>query len=407
MPTDPPSYAPKGPRRRRPSQEGAQPVGDEERPTRPLPAQPASTALPPSYAPGSGAQSPAPSAAPPAQPQPGTAQRPVQPAAPGQSPAPARRPTTRPRRRGRRVAVTVLVVALVVLIAWPVGLLLWANGNLVKVEALSGAADTPGTTYLLAGSDSRADLQRGDPGYDATEGARTDTILLLHVPTSGKTSLVSLPRDSYVQIPGRKAGKLNSAYAFGGPPLLVKTVEELSGLTIDRYVEIGFAGVPAIVDALGGVELCYDHDVDDRRSKLKWQAGCHVADGPTALAFSRMRYADREGDIGRTARQRQLIAAITKGVVQPGVLLNPVHQVQLANAGTSALIVDEQANILDLGKLALAFRDATGPDGWNGTPPITSLNYRPGGVGSAVQLTEAELPGFFAAVRDGKPPAQD
>lgn len=286
---------------------------------------------------------------------------------------------------------------LAVLIAWPVGLAIWADGRLDRVPATSGAAGTAGTTYLLAGSDERGgELVRGE-----TEGARTDTIMLLHDPPSGPAALISLPRDTYAQIPGHGGNKLNAAFAFGGPPLLVSTVEDLTGLTVDHYVEIGFDGVGGIVDAVGGVELCLDYDVDDRRSHLEWEAGCHPSDGRTALAFARMRYADPEGDIGRAGRQQQLIGALAGEIVDPALAVNPLRQVSLLRSGTDALTVSEGTSILDLGRLGLAFRAATGPGGVRGTPPIANPDYHPGGVGSTVLLDPEASPGFWAAVRDG------
>lgn len=400
MPTDPPSFQPQGPRRPRPDSASARPVGEETPSTRVMP-----VSEPPSYAPGvSGSQQSepvAPSYQPRGYDEPsrddygGVATPPG-----GVAPPPPRR--KRKRSRGKTTLVA-LAVLLVFLLAWPIGLLIWTNGKLHHVDALSGAAATKGTTYLLAGSDSRADLDEDDAVFDQTSGARTDTILLLHVPEDGKSSLVSLPRDSYVAIPGHDSSKLNAAYAWGGPQLLVETVENLSGFTVDHYVEVGFSGITNIVDELGGVELCYDEDVNDKKSKLKWEAGCHIADGDTALAFARMRYADKEGDIGRTNRQRQLIASITSTAINPGTLVNPGKQVGLINSVTGSLVVDEDTNVIDLARLALAFRKATGSEGWSGTPPISSLDYRPGGVGSAVQLTEEELPAFFESVRDGDP----
>lgn len=315
------------------------------------------------------------------------------------TPAPRRR-----RRRGRRVAL-VLVVLLLLVIAWPVGLAVWANGKIQHVDALSGAANTPGETYLLTGSDSREDGAIEDT---TTVGARTDTILLLHVPESGPPALISLPRDTYVDIPGFESGKLNAAFSWGGAPLLVQTVEQLTGLTVDHYVEIGFAGVEGVVDAVGGVELCLDDSaltfpVADTNSGLFWDApGCKTTDGVTALAFARMRYSDPTGDIGRGQRQRQLISAVTTSVATPGTLLNPFRQVDLVDAGTAALTTSEGTNIVDVAKLALAFRSAGGEGGITGTPPIRSLDYRPGGVGSTVQLDPDQTPTFFQQIRDGE-----
>ncbi len=315
----------------------------------------------------------------------------------GQGPqAPAGTP-----RRKRRLRVTLAVVALllVLALAWPIGLVMWANGKIQHTEALSGADGTPGTTYLITGSDSRSD---GGVKDDGTSGQRSDTILLLHVPESGPTALISLPRDTYVEIPGKGPGKINAAFAYGGAPLLVATVEQLSGLTVDHYAEIGMAGVKQVVDAVGGVRLCYDHDVDDRDSKLKWKSGCHTVGGTRALQFARMRKSDPLGDIGRAERQRQLVKAVLANVDPRQLALHPSRQVALVDAATATLTVDESSDIIDLGRLALAFRAANSDAGITGTPPIASMDYRPGGVGSTVLLDPDETPTFFRQIRDGK-----
>lgn len=304
--------------------------------------------------------------------------------------------------RWRRIIGIGLVLLLVLVIAWPVGLLFWANGKITHIDALSGAAATDGTTYLLAGSDSRAD---GTVGEDGTEGARTDTIMLLHVPESGPTALISIPRDTYAEIPGNGANKLNTSYSWGGAPLLVETVEGLSGLTVDHYVEVGFGGVEEIVDAVGGVELCLDYEVHDELSGLNWVPGCAVADGTTALAFSRMRYSDPKGDIGRAERQRQVIAAVSSTLQDTSLLFQPSKQIDLIGSGLGAITVDQDTNILDLGRLALAFRGANGPEGITGTPPISDPDYRPGGIGSTVRLDPDLAPQFWQDVADGVLPA--
>jgi len=320
---------------------------------------------------------------------------------PPDAPPAATRPTgggPRKRRRRGRIVIAVLIAALVLVLAWPIGLLIWANGKIEHVDALSGRLDTPGTTYLLAGSDSRAD---GALEGDTTEGARTDTIMLLTVPPSGNTSLISLPRDTYVEIPGHGENKLNTAYAFGGAPLLVETVEQLTGIGVDHYVEIGMGGVEGLVDAVGGVELCLDYEVDDPDSGLVWSAGCHVVDGETALAFARMRKADPLGDIGRTQRQQQVIQAVTSEAAQPSLLYRPLEQVALIEAGLGLLVVSEGTNILDLGRMALAFREATGEDGVRGAPPISDIDYRVAEVGSTVLLDPETSDAFFDSVLDG------
>lgn len=300
---------------------------------------------------------------------------------------------------------------LALVIAWPVGLAVWANGRIQHIPALSGTPDlTAGTTYLLAGSDVRGEA--GGLPEDGTLGARTDTIMLLHVPLEGPTALISLPRDTYAEIPGHGLSKLNAAYAWGGPSLLVQSVEQLTGMHVDHYVEIGLGGVAQIVDAIGGVELCLDPAVDridfplnDPESGMVWDApGCRVVGGAEALAFARMRKADREGDIGRARRQQQLIAAVSSSLADTSVVFRPADQVRLARAGLGALRVSDEVDIFDLARLALAFRDATGPEGIRGTPPIANPDYRPGAVGSTVLLDPDTAPAFWQQITTGALP---
>lgn len=304
----------------------------------------------------------------------------------------------RPRRRRFRFFFLLLLAAL---IAWPTFLIIDANNNLRRVEALSGDADTPGTTYLLAGSDSRED----GAVQDGAEGKRSDSIMLVHVAENGQASMVSIPRDTWVEIPGYGGNKINAAYSFEGPPLLVATVEHLSGLTIDHYLEIGMGGVGNIVDALGGVELCMDMDVDDEYSGLVWTSGCHVSDGSTALAFARMRYSDPLGDIGRAERQRQVVSKTVKSALSPATLINPVSAFRLERAGASALTADPDTSSVDIARLALAFRQAN-TEGRTGAPPIASLAYETE-AGVAVLLVDDTAPGFFEALRNGTLTSED
>ncbi len=287
-----------------------------------------------------------------------------------------------------------LVAVLVVLIAWPVYLISDTNAHLQRVEAIVGGPDTPGTTYLLAGSDARPEGVQTD-----IEGDRTDSIMMIHVAPNGQTSMVSLPRDTYVEIPGYGWNKLNAAFSFGGPQLLVETVQIMSGVTIDHYAQINMEGVSELVDAVGGVNLCMDFDAVDPHSGLDWTAGCHDADGATALAFARMRYEDPRGDLGRAQRQREVIAAVTDKAVNVGTFLNPFQQQKLARAGTATLPVDETMGVFDIGKLLLAFRNASGSE-LTGTPPLSSISEMTN-VGSVVLLDAERAPQFFQKLIDG------
>jgi LCP family protein required for cell wall assembly len=288
-------------------------------------------------------------------------------------------------------------VLLLAALAWPIGLALWTNEHLAHVDALVSGGTDAGRTYLVAGSD-----KRGSGGVtDLTEGQRADSILIVHVAPNNQAYLISIPRDTYVELPAQGGQKITSAYAYGGAQLLVQAVQDLTGMHIDRYVEVGFGSLTELVDAVGGVELCMDATVDDHDSKLVWEAGCHEADGKLALAFSRMRKSDPLGDLGRAARQRQVVSQLMKKTLTPSLVYRPDRQLELAKAGTAALTVDQDANIIDLGRLLLDFKAATGPEGIQGMPTVANIDYRPGGIGSAVLLDPDKAPAEFAAIQAG------
>lgn len=321
---------------------------------------------------------------------------------PPEMPAEPAGSVVRARKRGpKRVLVTILTLFLaliLVVVFWGFYLMHRVEANIGRADALSGAADTPGTTWLIAGSDGREGTPEAGLGI---EGSRSDTIILLHRAPNGKSLLVSLPRDTYVEIPGHGHNKLNAAFSLGGPALLVATVEGLTGLTVDHYAEIGLNGVSQIVDGVGGVNLCWDQTFNDKMSGLSWEAGCHDVDGTTALLFSRMRYSDPLGDIGRTQRQRLVISSTLKKALSPEVIVNPARQVTLADAGAAAFTVDQNAGAIDIARLALALRSA-GESGLQGVPPIASLGYNPGGgIGSTVLLDENRTPAFWQGLSDG------
>ena len=319
---------------------------------------------------------------------------------PGATPsrtAPATAPRPR-RKRRRRLVLKTLSVLLVIVLAWG-GFLVWdANTNIGRVSALSGASDTAGTTYLLAGSDSRADGAVQD-GFEGSE--RADSIMLVNIAANGQAVALSIPRDTYAEIPGVGWDKINASYAYGGPQLLVETVEKLTGLTVDHFVQIGMGAVPDMVDAVGGVELCYDHDSNDEYSGLNWTAGCHTVDGPTALQFSRMRYQDPEGDIGRTKRQRQVISKVVSEAASPATLINPARTLRVERAGSKSFTVDEDSSIMTVTSLVMALRSASS-DELMGVPPIESLDYTTSAGASAVLLRDETAPDFFAKLRAGK-----
>lgn len=311
-------------------------------------------------------------------------------------------PRRRRRRRGGRVFGAVLVVLLLVLVGGYFYLDSRLNREAVLVDYPGRVADTPGTNWLIVGSDSREGLSEEDMDELRTgraEGKRTDTIMVLYVPDDGRPAVVSVPRDSYVDIPGIGANKINAAYAEalgGGPATLVQTFEQASGVRIDHYVEIGFAGFVDIVDAVGGVELCPEEAMEDPKAGLDIEAGCQVMDGPTALGYVRTRATPR-ADLDRIQRQREFFSALVGQATAPGTLLNPFRSVPLVLNGTETFTVDEGDSLADLAWMAMAMRDspATTAVPVGSTPTLE--------VGSVVLWDEARAEEMFSAMREGEP----
>ena len=313
---------------------------------------------------------------------------------------------SRGKRRWLKYTSAVLAVILITLCGYTWHLWNKASDQLRRIDALSSMADTPGETWLIVGSDSRSDGAIADT---TTAGQRADSVMVLHKAENGQVSLTSLPRDTYVNIPGYGEDKINASYSYGGAKLLVKTVEGLTKMKINHYVEVGMGGVKNVVDAVGGVEACLDYDVDDHDSGLIWntaQGKCQQVNGEKALAFSRMRKSDPTGDIGRGLRQRAIISAAVKKAMSPSTLLNPSATSKLVDAGTGSLTVDKDSGVWDIGQMVLAFRAASN-DGLTGAPPIEDPDYEPGGVGSTVLLVDTTAPIFFGKVRDGRLTASD
>lgn len=306
------------------------------------------------------------------------------------------------RGRGHKVrngvigAVILLIAALALAVfgAWG-----WVDGKLNKADWLTTAADTPASTWLILGSDER-DGSTNFGGVDDISGYRTDTILVLTKPKSGPSSLISIPRDSLMNVDDQYM-KINAVAQLVGKKALVGEIEQLTGQKIDHVAQVKFGGLQKVVDALGGVELCYDQDVQDAYSGLNWTAGCHNADGSTALSFSRMRYADATGDFGRNARQRQVISAIVKKASSKETLTNPKTVTTMAEAGLSALTVDGKTTPLTLVNMALAFKDATGSKGISGSVYWSNPDYYMDGVGSSVLLDDARNTELFSQLAAG------
>lgn len=285
-------------------------------------------------------------------------------------PVPPPTTATAPKRKkrwGRRLFTTLVIIVLLA-IAGLVGGALWIDTSLHRA-AVFGYSGRPapgaGTTWLLVGSDSRAGLtpeQQADltTGGDLGNG-RTDTILVVHIPGLGSgapTTMVSLPRDSYVDIPGHGKDKINAAFAEGGAPLLAQTVESATGLHLDHYAEVGFDGFAVLVDALGGVDVCPADALDDPLAGINIPAGCQTLDGRTALGYVRTRATPR-ADLDRMVHQREFMAAVMHRASSPLVWVNPWRWYSVPHAAIGSLTVDSGDHVWDLARLGWALHGST------------------------------------------------
>ncbi|HEY6275249.1 MAG TPA: LCP family protein [Streptosporangiaceae bacterium] len=300
------------------------------------------------------------------------------------SPAGPRRPAAAPAGgAGRRFPVRrVLLIAMTVVLVLLVlsGLMyFYLDSKLTRSDVLVDYSGRPaagaGQNWLITGSDSRQGLTRKEErklhtGVDVA-GQRSDTIMLLHIPASGGPAvLISLPRDSYVPIPGYGYNKINAAYSFGGPKLLAKTVQNVTGLQIQHYMGIGFGGLVNVVNAVGGVRMCIPHRVHDQASGLRLKKGCQTLNGGQALAYVRDRHTFASQDLQRVQDQRIFLGALLRKVTSPGTLINPFAAVPAAFGAAGSLQVDSGTHLYQLMQVAFALRN---PE--TTTIPIANANY--------------------------------
>ena len=302
-----------------------------------------------------------------------------------------------PGRRGRRIALIIGTVV-AVLAAGVAGAYFWLDGKLTRDVTLPATSLTSaGTNWLITGSDSRAGLSRAEidalhVGFD--EGTlNSDSIMLLHT-GSGRPVLISIPRDSYVHIPGHGYNKINAALAYGGANLLIQTVENVTGLKIDHYMGIGFGGLVAVVNKIGGVQICLKTAIKDSYSGVNLPAGCHNLNGDQALSFVRDRHSFATEDLQRIQDQRAFISALLKKATSPGVYLNPFTALPFGSTAASSMSVDKGTSLLDLVHAASALRDPQ-----TGTVPIADNNYV-ANVGDSVLWNKTKATELFNALKN-------
>jgi LCP family protein required for cell wall assembly len=323
-----------------------------------------------------------------------------------------------PRASRRRVLVRLLLgvaVVAVLLVGGAGGLFLERQRTYDRnIQRIPGAfpaeadrpAPAPGRAqnWLLVGSDRRAD--QGTTGVDANEplwryGAqRADTIILAHLPADrDRVYLVSFPRDSWVPIRGHGNAKLNAAFSFGGPPLLIAAVERLTGVRVDHFAILDFEGFRSMTDALGGVNVRVSRTVSDPARKVVWPVGTHHLDGAQALDFVRQRHNLPGGDLGRIKRQQAFLKALAGQALDRGTLANPLKLNAFLEASTKAVSVDESLSISRLRALALQFRSVRVGDLVFVTAPVAGTGTE--GRQSVVYLDRAKGQALYQALRTG------
>ncbi|MDT0304071.1 LCP family protein [Streptomonospora wellingtoniae] len=260
------------------------------------------------------------------------------------------------------------LAAVLVLVAATGGVALWRTESYDEnIERIVGALPSdrasaeadPGRNWLLVGSDLRGEATAGK--WRSGESG-SDVIILLHMPEhSERAFAISFPRDSWVEIPGHGKAKINDAYREGGPRLLVRTVEELSGVAVDHFAALDFRGFERMVDALGGVTLDLPNAIHDPTNGWSWPAGQNRMDGEEALRFVRERKGLSGSDIDRVQRQQVFLNAMAEKVAESDLSSDPQRLDRLLTAASESMAVDDRADAATLRAVAMRLLD-TGPE---------------------------------------------
>jgi LCP family protein required for cell wall assembly len=259
-------------------------------------------------------------------------------------------------------------------------------------------------TFLVGGLDTRSAAPT--TGTDAVSGAsgRTDTLMLVHLMAGGRGAyVVSVPRDSWVPIPGHGDGKVNWAYAFGGPALAIRTVEHLTHVRINHFAMIDWDGFRAVTNALGGVTVNIPATSYDPANRVTWTAGAHHLDGTQALLYVRDRYGLASGDFDRERRQQNYLRAMFGQVRRAGTLANPLRAGSVMHALSGAVSVDSTLSDSEMMHLALSLRGLS----MSRIVFATAPNLGTGSVSgqSVVRLNQAVGRGFWHAFEYDSMPA--
>ncbi|MFC0864183.1 LCP family protein [Sphaerimonospora cavernae] len=308
----------------------------------------------------------------------------------------ARPPTSR-RRKVLIIVSLVLLLPLAALFALAMQRQYVYDSNIQRVQDVFPAEqDRPAKAvrsaqnWLVIGADRRPD----EGGFQ-----RSDCIMIAHIPADRKrVYLISIPRDSYVAIPGHGKDKINSAYAYGGPRLLITTVEKLTGVRIDHFAALDFAGFVAMTKALGGVTVYISKDSYDSANKVTWRQGETLLEGEQALLFVRQRFGLPGGDFDRIKRQQAFLRAMMQKALSKGMLTDPFALDEFLQALTKSVTVDSSVTISTFRDLAFELRGVRGGDMLSTTMPVTGSDTVKGM--SIVRLDAREGARLAEAIRN-------
>ncbi|MET9224080.1 LCP family protein [Streptomyces sp. NPDC003300] len=380
---------------------------------------------------------------------------------------PTRVPPTRvpPARRRPPIRWSTRIIgglALLIITASGVGhaVLNGVSGAIDRVDAFGGMEGRPdgskGTNFLLVGTDGRDGLDPATRKAYHLGGAPchcTDTIMLVHLSEDrSHASIVSIPRDTYVRLPdqpsadasssgsppasasppgtpsaapsatpsGTASGtagaapaaevqadthpaKINQAYADGGPKLTVRTVEQITGVHIDHYLEVDFTSFMKTVDVIGGVPVCTTRPLKDSYTGLDLPVGTTKLDGGQALQYVRARHLDAAADLGRMQRQQRFVAQVIHKITSGGTLANPLELSRVASTVLGSVRADQNLKAGDLIALAEGMKGLTASSSEFGSVPLSDTDYSVPGVGSTVKWDTAKAGKMWAAIRADRP----
>lgn len=274
----------------------------------------------------------------------------------------------------------------------------YVNDTVHRVDAGTAGAPASGPlNILVAGVDQRSGLTAHEQyvlhvGHDVSYNS--DTMMLVHVSASrSSVTVVSLPRDSWVAIPGHDMNKINAAYGIGGPKLMVQTVEQATGLAVNDYVQVNFLAFVKVIDALGGVNICLPYALDDSYSGLNLSAGRHHVNGVTALEYARDRHSFATSDLQRIKDQQELVSSALSEAISAGTLANPLRLSSFLSAVLGAVNVDSNLNVT---ALADEMRGISARNVTFVTVPLATTNYQAPNGESAVLWNSQAAGQLFA-----------